>query len=280
MQLIAASLAGLPTLSHNAAAWRPPVHREPLAQTLGAVDRKVPHPSGNYANGPAPATDSSFQRGGLPACLPAQALARAFALQGLELARRLHDAAAVSRALRDVGSALVLAGDLVRAEEVRREAVEAAERSGDQHELAINLSNLGDLALQREDYGSARALFEEPLADARALTPPLPEALFVATYNAGVAAGQLGDIAAGELLVREALGTRAPARLAEGPAASFAALASASERRGDLPRAVRLVGAMAAALEAGRIATSAVERSQSRGSRCVRGRSSRRRRSI
>ena len=170
--------------------------------------------------------------------LPALADAEA----ALEVARELDDRF-VANSLRKLGVCWQSLGELDRAEAMLEESARTARDAGDEPDLAAALANIGNIALEREEWERARIVSDE----ARAISERLgnQRTLVATTFNTGFALLQQGRSAEARPLFVQALLPAIDRAWNEGVIFPVEALAAVAAQHGDAARAAVLLGAAA-----------------------------------
>ena len=129
--------------------------------------------------------------------------------QALAQSRLLGDAGTLGRALNNLGLGLEALGETAEAEARFREALALNRRTGNAESEAINLSNLGTLALGTGRYTPAMDLQAQAaaLAGRHAREPWAAEQLRIARINQGVVLDKVGAYREALELYRQQLGT-------------------------------------------------------------------------
>jgi predicted ATPase len=161
-----------------------------------------------------------------------------FLSDGLALARELADPQLIVQELYTL-AAMVSDRDEVEAQRLYDELLELIERYPEER-FPGAFVNLGDFALRRRDYESARDASARGIELARELDDPWPLAL--ALSNHGEALLGLGSAREAMENFREALGVMQRAQDAHGMALMISSIGVAAVEVGDLERGIRLLG--------------------------------------
>ena len=169
------------------------------------------------------------------------ASARAYAEEGLGLARAAEDHAAIADLMRVLASEARQRGDAHEHDALIAEGLTHAREAGDLPLAGRFLAGAGIAALERAEFERARQLFRESLAVSETAESEL---------GVGRALGLLGTVALLEGKIdealarfRESLATAARLGYREGVAYLLAGVACALARRGETERAAKLLGA-------------------------------------
>lgn len=123
----------------------------------------------------------------------------------LEMWRRLGDDRLAVYAVQELGVLAMVSGDVARSEQLFLQAIEQLRASGERWGLALNLANLAELRIRREDTGGARALLAESLDITERLVDPVVAAqlfdyIAMLAIDEGLATTGLSLLAAGHAL--------------------------------------------------------------------------------
>jgi predicted ATPase len=171
--------------------------------------------------------------------------ARRYSEESLSLFRQLHDDAGVGRALHELGEAALDEEDYDRAADLFEEAITVGRRAG--KDAAGSIGNLGYAALLQGDYVRAAALSEEALALFRQRRHT--SGVVVALGNLAEAELGLGQREEARLHLAECLELARETQFLELVASCLETAAALLLETGDAETAVRVTGAGDAVLE-------------------------------
>jgi predicted ATPase len=171
--------------------------------------------------------------------------ARRFSEESLSLFRQLGDDAGIGRALHELGEAALDEEDYDRAADLFGEAITVARGTG--KDAAGSIGNLGFSALLQGDYGRAAALSEEALELFRQRRHT--SGVLVALENLAEAELGLGQQEGGRLHLAECLELARETQFLEVLASCLETAAALLLETGDAETATRLTGAEDALLE-------------------------------
>ena len=167
--------------------------------------------------------------------------------QALDIARAVGDLRAVGQALSDLGGVSYAEGDRDRAEALYVESAEVLRAADHRVRLATVLGNLAGILLGRGDTKGARALADEALS-LQIETGDKEGRVFTYLTLAGIAAHERRDQDA-EQALRHSLALIHELDYREIQGVWFLTCAELAWKQGNIPQAVRLVGAADAAFE-------------------------------
>ena len=167
--------------------------------------------------------------------------------QALDIARAAGDLRAVGQALSDLGGVSYAEGDRDRAEALYIESAEVLRAADHRVRLATVLGNLAGIRLVRGDTKGARALADEAL-NLQKETGDKEGRVFTYLTLAGIAAHERRDNDA-EQALRHSLALIHELDYREIQGVWFLTCAELAWKQGNIPQAVRLVGAADAAFE-------------------------------
>jgi DNA-binding CsgD family transcriptional regulator len=163
------------------------------------------------------------------------AAARAYAEDGLAIARRLGDSTMASQALVTLGNTIQFLGELGPAAAHYKEAIALSRRTGDLARVSIALGNLALLAMRQDDFDTARPAVEEALALQRRLGGRYSVSRML-SWRATIAA-RAGDPSAARRMLRESLNIACEVGDPDCMSGSHANLADLDRAAGDLQAA-------------------------------------------
>ena len=171
--------------------------------------------------------------------------ARALGEEAVALSRAANDGYALGVALNNLAQVwLYRLDDPERALELTEESLAVRREIGDVSRTALTLSNLSSMVLERGDVERARALGEEGLSLARGIGDK--RHICFSLLNIGLAALARGEAQDAEIVFRESLALANELGRSQTSVEILDALAGSAAEAGDVARAARLTGAVAA----------------------------------
>ena len=174
--------------------------------------------------------------------------ARRLYVESLETFRKLGNTRGVGRLMRNIGFLSYRAGDHAKFRQMLLEALPLHREVGDLHLLSHHLNYLGDVSRCGGDYEAARRWYAESKMDSR--ESGFKGELAWSLTGLGFVSLESGETSRAEQLFLEALNMRIAENNKRGIAECLVGLSSITCVRGDPGRAVRMLGAVEAALSA------------------------------
>jgi non-specific serine/threonine protein kinase len=164
--------------------------------------------------------------------------ARPLHAESLAVSREVGDPEGIATALTSLGNVAIDQGDYAAARVFLAESLAFARASGDRAKIAPALNNLGNVAYSQEDYAAARALYEESLTLFREVGSN--GGVATALSNLGNLASLQGDDAQARAAHEESLALRREIGIQWHIADSLNSLGHLVHRQGDLAGARQL----------------------------------------